>query len=176
MKFYPLIAAATLLLFSAAALADKSAGQYVDDSALQAEVKAKLVGDDFFGGMGINTEIRKGVVQLGGWIDDAEQGAKAAEKVAGIEGVKEVDNQLHVKRGDASAGQTLDDTVITTKVKSGIAGADLGQGIKINVDTHNGVVLLTGFVDTLEQKTAAGEKAAAVDNVKDVVNGIYVYD
>lgn len=168
--------AAASLLFSMAATADKTAGQYVDDSALQAEAKAKLVGDDFFGGMGINTEVRKGVVQLGGWIDDAEKGAKAAAKVATVEGVKEVDNQLHVKRGEATAGQTLDDTVITTKVKSGIAGADLGQGIKINVDTYNGVVLLTGFVDTKEQKAMAGDKASAVDNVKDVVNGIYVYD
>jgi hyperosmotically inducible protein len=159
-----------------AATADKTAGQYVDDSALQTEVKAKLVGDDFMGGMGINTEIRKGVVQLGGWIDNAENGTKAAAVVAGIEGVKEVDNQLHVKRGEASAGQTLDDTVITTKTKSAIGAADLGQGIKINVDTYNGVVLLTGFVDTKEQKAAAGEKAAAVPNVKDVVNGIYVYD
>lgn len=176
MRLTILTTAATLLLFSTTAPADKTAGQYVDDSTLQAEVKAKLVADDFLGGMGINTEIRKGVVQLGGWIDDAEAGTKAAERVAGIEGVKEVDNQLHAKRGEATAGQTLDDTVITTRTKSAIAGADLGQGIKINVDTHNGVVLLTGFVDTLEQKTAAGDKAAAVANVKDVVNGIYVYD
>jgi len=168
--------AAALLLCSTIALADKTAGQYVDDSTLQAEVKAKLMGEDFLGGMGINTEIRKGVVQLGGWVDDADKAAEAAKMVAGIEGVKEVDNQLHAKRGEATAGQTLDDTVITTKAKSAIAGADLGQGIKINIDTYNGVVLLTGFVDTLEQKTAAGERAAAVANVKDVVNGIYVYD
>lgn len=176
MRFIIITIAAASLLFSMAALADETAGQHVDDSALQAEVKAKLVGKDFMGGMGINTEIHKGIVQLGGWIDDAEKGTNAAKLVAGVEGVKEVDNQLHVKRGEATAGQTLDDSVITTKTKSEIAGADLGQGFKINVNTYNGVVLLTGFVDTKEQKAAAGEKAAAVENVKDVVNGIYVHD
>ena len=176
MKLAMSIVSAALLLWSGAALADKTAGEYVDDSTLQAEVKAKLVGGDFMGGMGVNTEVRKGVVQLGGWVDDGDKATKAAEMVAGIEGVKEVDNQLHAKRGEATAGQTLDDTVITSKVKSAIAGADLGQGIKISVETYNGAVLLTGFVDTEEHKAAAGEKAAAVSNVKDVVNGIYVYD
>lgn len=176
MKYTAMLAGALALLLSTGAMADKTAGQYVDDSILQSEVKAKLMGGDFMGGMAINTEIRKGVVQLGGWIDDEEMGKQAAEIAAGVEGVKEVDNQLHVKQGDTTAGQKLDDGVISTKVKSAIAGEDLGQGWKINVDTHNGVVLLTGFVDSEEHSNAAAEKAAAVDNVEDVINGIYVFD
>ena len=50
------------LLMTTAAWADKTVGQGVDDTTIQTEVKAKLLGDDFFGGSGINTEVRKGVV------------------------------------------------------------------------------------------------------------------
>ena len=163
-----------LLLASTVALADKTAGQSVDDSTTQAAVKAKLVGDDFMGGMGINIETHKGVVQLGGWIDDAEAGAKAAELAAGVDGVASVDNQLHVKQGKASMGQSLDDTVITTKTKAAHAESDLCSSLSVNVDTYNGVVLLTGFASSDEEKDACGAATANVPNVKDVINGINV--
>jgi len=164
------------LLCSTQLLADKTAGQTVDDTTLQTEVKAKLLGDDFFGGSAINTEVRKGVVQLGGFVDNVEEGKKAAAVAADIHGVKLVDNQLHAKQGKASMGQKLDDTVITSKAKASIADAKLGDGFKVNVDTYNGVVLLTGFVDTQAQKDTAGTRAGNVSNVKSVINAIYVLD
>ena len=164
------------LLMTTAAWADKTVGQGVDDTTIQTEVKAKLLGDDFFGGSGINTEVRKGVVQLGGWVDDASKSADAAAVAAMVDGVKLVDNQLHEKQGKASMGQKVDDTVITSKTKTSIADADLGDGFKVNVDTYNGVVLLTGFVDTQAKKDTAGTRAENVANVKSVVNGIYVLD
>ena len=102
---------------------------------MQAEVKAKLMGDDFFGGAGANIEIHKGVVQLGGWVDSAEEAAKAGEIAAAVEGVVEVDNQLHVKRGKASMGQTVDDTVITTRTKTAHAESALCSSLSVNVDT-----------------------------------------
>jgi hyperosmotically inducible protein len=164
------------LLCSAALFADKTAGQGVDDTTIQAEVKAKLLGDDFFGGSGINTEVRKGVVQLGGFVDDASKSADAAAVASKVDGVKLVDNQLHARQGKTTMGQKLDDRGITTKVKSSIADADLGDGFKVNVDTYNGVVLLTGFVDTEAKKETAGTRASNVANVKSVINGIYVLD
>jgi hyperosmotically inducible protein len=156
--------------------ADKTAGQGVDDTTVQTEVKAKLLGDDFFGGSGINTEVRKGVVQLGGFVDDKAKADQAAAVAATVDGVKLVDNQLHARQGKASMGQKLDDRGITTKVKGSIADADFGDSIKINVDTYNGVVLLTGFVNTADKKATAGTRASNVANVKSVINGIYVLD
>lgn len=153
---------------------DITTGQIVDDSIIQAEVKAKLLGDDFIGGMGINLETRKGVVQLGGFVDNAEIANKAAEQAASVEGVVAVDNQLHVKPGNRSWGQSVDDGITTTRIKAAIADSDLMSSVKINIDTYNGVVLLTGFVDTQAVKDHAGELAARDPNTKKVINGIYV--
>ncbi len=158
------------------AMADKTAGEMVDDSLIQGNVKTKIMAEDFGEGASVNLETRKGVVQLGGFIDDVETGKKLAEVAAAVDGVKSVDNQLHAKRGDRSAGRAIDDGVATTRVKSAIASADFGDGVAINVDTYNGVVLLTGFADTPESKKRAGELAAADGNVDDVINGIYVMD
>ena len=167
---------ALLAAAAGTALADKSAGEMVDDSLIQGNVKAKLMVEDFVAGAGVNLETRKGVVQLGGFIDDADHGKKLAEVAAGVEGVKKVDNQLHAKRGERSAGRAIDDGVVTTKVKSAIGSEDFGDGVAINVDTYNGVVLLTGFTDTQASKQRAGELAAGTNNVDDVINGIYVMD
>lgn len=175
MKRVPVIAAALALLISGSVLADKTAGDYVDDSAIQAKVKTALMGDDFLKGAGANIEMHKGIVQLGGWVDSADFAKEAEELAAAVEGVVAVDNQLHVKPGDVSMGQTLDDGVITTRVKAAITDADFGDGISINVDTHGGVVLLTGFVHGEKMKAKAGDLAAGVDNVKDVINGVYAY-
>ena len=68
----------------------------------------------------------------------------------------------------------MDDGVTTTRVKSAIGSADLAKGVKVNVDTYNGVVLLTGFVDSQEDKKTAGDTAAADPNARKVINGIYV--
>lgn len=85
---------------------------------------------------------------------------------------------LSVTLGCASAGQktgvTVDDTVITTKVKSKIA---LDEGLKvfqIHVDTHDGVVMLSGFVDTPETAERAVDQARRVEGVKLVRNEMRV--
>ena len=176
MKLFKTLALLTLLVTAGPALADKTTGQMVDDSIIQGEVKAKLIAEDVMGGMGVNLETRKGVVQLGGFVDDAEKGKQLAELAATVEGVKKVDNQLHAKGGERSAGRAIDDGVATPRVKTAIASADLGDGVTINIDTYNGVMLLTGFADTAASKQRAGELAAADDNVEDVINGIYVME
>jgi hyperosmotically inducible protein len=163
-------AAVTALVVPALATAQSA----MDNAMLQSKVKTKLMTDDFMEGAGINLETSDGVVQLGGFIDDEAKGKKAAELVAGVEGVKEVDNQLHQKSGERTSGQVIDDGTITTMVKAGLADADLGTAASINVDTYNGVVLLTGFVDSKETAKLAEKYASEQANVNKVINGIYV--
>lgn len=151
-------------------------GDVIDNTALQTKVKTKLMTDDFMEGASVNLETDNGVVQLGGFIDDEAKAKKAAEVVAGVEGVRKVDNQLHMKPGERTSGQAVDDTTITTKVKAGLADADLGAAAEINIDTYNGVVLLTGFVDTAATKKYAEDTAGATDGVQEVINGIYIRD
>lgn len=163
-----------LSLCASSAFADTTVGQSIDDTAVEAKVKVRLLEKNFLHGANINIETRKGVVQLGGFIDNEAEGKEAAETAAAVAGVKSVDNQLHVKEGEATMGQMVDDRVITSSVKRKLIQLTLATGISVNVDTHAGVVLLTGFVDDEETKAKAGELAEGTDNVKKVINGINV--
>jgi len=73
-----------------------------------------------------------------------------------------------------SAGQYIDDSVITTKVKAGIFDEATLKTLQINVKTFKGVVQLSGFVDSAESVTKAGEIAGRVEGVKEVKNDLVV--
>lgn len=73
-----------------------------------------------------------------------------------------------------STGQYVDDSVITTKVKSAIFSESTLKTLQINVKTYNGVVQLSGFVDTAQSVKKAGEVAGGVKGVIEVKNDLIV--
>jgi osmotically-inducible protein OsmY len=77
-------------------------------------------------------------------------------------------------RTSDSTGEYLDDTVITTKVKSSLLGDNAVKSFAISVETVKGVVQLSGFVNTPEQRSIAGKDAEAILGVKKVKNDLIV--
>lgn len=68
------------------------------------------------------------------------------------------------------AGVAIEDTEITAKVKASIFAEPGLRTLQISVDTVQGVVTLTGSVDTSSSSDKAGKLAAAVAGVKQVDN------
>lgn len=68
------------------------------------------------------------------------------------------------------AGMVIDDTEITAKVKAAILAEPGLKTLQISVDTQNGVVTLSGSVDSQSSSDMAKALAAAVSGVKDVEN------
>ena len=73
-----------------------------------------------------------------------------------------------------SSGEYVDDSVITTKVKAAIFNEATLKTLQINVRTYKGVVQLSGFVDTAQSVTTAGEVAGRVEGVTEVKNDLVV--
>ncbi|UPT74685.1 MAG: BON domain-containing protein [Elusimicrobiota bacterium] len=66
------------------------------------------------------------------------------------------------------------DAWITTKVKATLAGHKNVSAVGTNVDTKNGVVTLSGEVDTQAEKELAGRYVREVDGVRSVNNRLIV--
>ncbi len=96
---------------------------------------------------------KDGVVQLKGNVDSADQISGAASVAAGVQGVTKVENNLKVQTGERKA-MVIDDAVITAKVKSSLLADSGTHGLKIDVDTRNGVVQLNGFVASSNERTS----------------------
>jgi osmotically-inducible protein OsmY len=74
----------------------------------------------------------------------------------------------------SAPGEYVDDSVITTKVKSQLAGDDFLKSFEISVETYKGVVQLSGFVDSQTAVNRAGEIARGVQGVSPVKNSLSV--
>ena len=77
-------------------------------------------------------------------------------------------------RTSEGTGQYVDDSVITTKVKTAIFNEETLKTLQINVKTYQGVVQLSGFVDSAQSASKAGEVARRVENVIAVKNDLLV--
>ena len=74
----------------------------------------------------------------------------------------------------ATAGDYIDDAAITAKVKAAFAEDKVVSVFDIKVETDKGNVLLTGTVDSHDQKTRAKQLAENVAGVKSVENNLHV--
>lgn len=74
----------------------------------------------------------------------------------------------------AAAGTAIDDSVLTTKVKAALLADNQVKSTDISVETKQGEVLLSGFVDNEAQASRAIQVARGVDGVKNVNNKMSV--
>jgi hyperosmotically inducible protein len=72
------------------------------------------------------------------------------------------------------AGQYLDDSVITAKVKAALLKDPVVSGFAVSVETYKGIVLLSGFVQSINQARRAAEIASGVQGVVTVKNALAV--
>ena len=73
-----------------------------------------------------------------------------------------------------STGESIDDRATTGRVKSALGDDSQYKYPDVKVATFKGTVQLSGFVDTRDQKTKAGDLAKQVTGVKEVANNITV--
>jgi len=71
-------------------------------------------------------------------------------------------------------GESIDDSYITSAVKTQLASDKLVSLTRVEVETNNGIVYLTGQVQTAEQRSHIGSLTSQVSGVKRVVNNLQV--
>lgn len=153
----------------------RTAGQVLDDAAITAEVKARLLADERTQGFDINVDTRNGVVTLRGGADSAEAKRVAGQLAGEARGVVLIQNELTIAapgseaRQDANAatlsgearefadetGDGVDEAWITSKVKAQLLADAEVKGTTIDVETEGDVVTLTGTAETAEARAKA---------------------
>ena len=93
----------------------------------------------------------------------------AAAAVLGLTGCESSYNHASA---DRSEGRKVDDHRITAQIKSDLNHEPVYKFNDVDVKTFNGVVQLSGFVSTEDQKRRAAEIAQTVPGVAQVQNAI----
>jgi len=151
------------------------------ETGVTTKVKAKFAADDIVKAAQIEVETNNGVVTLTGNVDSLEAKNRALELARNTTGVTSVVDMLSARTvsggGDApdtdrSAGEVLDDAGITMSVKSKLLDDPLVKGLRIDVDTREGVVFLTGSIGSNLEKDKAVQLARDTKGVKDVKSNL----
>lgn len=153
---------------------EQSAGEHVDDAVITTKVKAALIEEPATKARQIDVTTFRGTVQLSGFVDSADEKTAASRVAHSVNGVQNVRNELLVGHTDRSAGAVLDDGVITTKVKAALVAEPATKARDIIVITREGIVQLSGFVDSATEKATASEVAQGVAGVREVRNDLQV--
>lgn len=165
--------------YVAAVSTERRYGEVIDDATITSLVKSKLVWSKYTDGLATDVDTNRGNVKLTGTADSAAAKSLASQLALNTRGVKKVDNELVVtapkptltdktKVATAEAGRDVADGWISTKVKSMLLYSSNVDGSDIQVDTKNGVVTLSGKVDTGAERTLAIDLAKNVRGVKSV--------
>ena len=180
-----------------AAVATLSIACAKTDPGITTAVKTKLAADDTVKAYRIDVDTKDHVVTLTGAVDTAAARERAVQIARATEGVTNVVDNLTVspgvtpttgvddplqkkaseaadsaqkKAGDAAerTGEVITDAAITTAVKTKLLADTSVSGLKIDVDTTDGVVTLTGAVPTAAEKNRAMELTRETKGVKSV--------
>ncbi|GGB47122.1 molecular chaperone OsmY [Oceanisphaera marina] len=154
--------------------ADKT-GDFMGDSIITTKVKAQLLDNEAIESGDISVETKSGVVTLSGFVASQEQIKGAIELAGKVEGVTSVSDKLIVKgEEEQSLPEYADDAITTSAVKAKLLTDGVVPSLGVSVETHNGVVQLTGEVETREQASQAEQIAKSVDGVQSVKNDLKI--
>ncbi len=107
--------------------------------------------------------------------DDKTDRAQSKAGEAARDADKKTDRAQN-KAGDTSdrAGDAIGNAALTSAIKTKFLADTAISGLKIDVDSNNGAVTLTGTVPSAAEKTRAVRVARATDGVKSVVDRLKV--
>ena len=146
----------------------------VDDNVIDLRVRELLLASDDVKSLEIKVRTDKGAVQLSGFVDNQHQLDRCLSLAQSVKGVTSVVNQLSVKDSSTAADKKIGDGLVTATVKTAIMNDGKLKSFEINVVTHNGEVMLSGFVDSAAQATHAVDVAQGVEGVATVLNHMTV--
>ena len=156
----------------AAQSAERTFAELVDDAAITAAVRSKMLWSRYGEGLSANVETQHGSVTLSGNANSAEAREFAGKLAANTLGAQSVNNQLAVgpvnvaiASGEAAG---ISDGWIDAKVKATFLRSASTDRSVIAVNTSGGVVKLTGKTDNDAGRFMAIELAGNVRGVKSV--------
>jgi hyperosmotically inducible protein len=151
------------------------------DAGITTNVKTKLAADDTVKAYQVDVDTRNGVVTLSGNVESAAAKEQAIQIARQTDGVRDVIDQIRVgeaaaKAGDAAdrAGVVITDAAITSAVKAKFLADTTVKGLRIDVDTSNGMVTLNGNVTSKAEADRAMTLARNTDGVKSVHSNLKI--
>lgn len=170
-KFLVLLAASTLAAALPAALsaAPRTENETnLADSDIRNAIDTELMFDDGVSAERIDATVRDGIATLSGSVDNVLAQDRAVDIARSTKGVRSVIDQISVKPVARTDLQIHNDIVTT------LASDPTVESFEVSPEVDDGVVTLSGEVDSWAEKQLAVVRTKGVRGVRDVVDAIEV--
>jgi len=137
-------------------------------------VKMRLLASSKTPGFDINVDTDGGVVTLFGIVDSQSAKDAAGAEVRKVDGVKSLVNELQVVAPSKQTAVSDSDDSIDDSVSKRLEANSRLHGSAIKVDVKNGVVHLTGSVDTQSDRITALTVTRSTQGVRGLVDDLKV--
>ncbi len=154
------------------------------DGWLEGKLETALILSEHLNPFHIDIEVDGDTAYLSGEVDTEIAKDHATFVAKSVQGIDHVKNEINVKKnakrasdesnGERSLKQTIEDSAITATIKTNLLTNTAVKGLNINVDTHKGVVTLSGKVESSSKRELAEYIAKENDKVVDVVNKLEI--
>ena len=119
----------------------------------------------------IEVTVANGVATLKGKVDTQAEKAEAT-RLASVSGIVGIDNRLEV--GSASLDQAVADSALTSSIKEKLESSEMTRFDGVAVRTNNGVVSLTGSVQSEQAQKKVLDIVHDTDGVTRVENNLTI--
>lgn len=153
----------------------------IHDAWLHGKLETALLFNEHLNSFDINTDVKGGTAYLRGAVESDIDRDLAEEIAKSIKGVNEVRNELEVDKTKANVARSDEQSIerqgfkedvlnatLTARIKSKLLVNNNTGGLSIDVDSRDGVVTLSGTVDSEQEKELATHIAANTEGTKSV--------
>jgi osmotically-inducible protein OsmY len=166
--------------------ADSAQGA-IKDAWLDGKLESALLFNEHLNSFDIDTDVQNGVAYLRGAVESDIDRDLAGEIAESIKGVTDVENELEVDESKAAMASTNEESIerdsfrqsvvnatLTARVKTELLLNSNTSGLAINVDSKDGVVTLSGEVESEQERELAERIAGNADGALAVLNRLTV--
>jgi osmotically-inducible protein OsmY len=159
----------------------------IKDAWLHGKLEATLLFNEHLDSFAIDSDVRNGVAYLRGAVESDIDRDLAGQIAKSIDGITSVENELTVDKAKAAMAKTSDrsmenqgfkqtvlNATLTARIKSQLLLNGNTAGLDINVDSNDGVVTLSGEVDSEQEKELAVRIAENTNGSKSVNDRLLV--
>lgn len=159
----------------------------IKDAWLHGKLESALLFNEHLNSFDIDTDVKNGVASLTGAVESDIDRDLAGAIAKSIEGVTSVENGLIVDKSKAAVAkdddaskqrrgfkQSVVNATLTARIKSQLLMNGNTGGMDINVDSKQGVVTLSGVVNSDEERDLAVRLAGNTNGAKSVTDQLVV--
>lgn len=150
--------------------------QKISDSLITTIIKGKITKDKNLNPLNISVSTVNGEVKFSGYVKNKQAFVKTLRTATSTKGVQSIDTtNLEIKQINSA----LTDAYITTKIEAAILEAKVIDDesiplVGINASTENGIVTVTGTVNSSKSVAAILKRANNVHGVKKIISNLEV--